>query len=231
MDFETIYRQHPETYQALVAQEDYQSNLARALRRLLPADGGDVLDMGTGTGRVARQLAGDGRGITASDRSLPMLRTAAGLVPEEIAWLAADNRQLPFRPGFADLVIAGWSLGHSVAWYADSWPREIGRALEEMLRIARPGGMLAVIETLGTGQETPLAPTQALADYYHWMEAEHGFDRQWMRTDYLFEDVAQAERLMRFFFGDEMGDQVRVAGIRLVPECTGLWTRRADGRA
>lgn len=227
MDFETIYSQHPDTYQALVAHEDYQSNLAGALRRLLPDSGGDILDIGTGTGRVARQLVADGCGVTASDRSFPMLRTAAEMMPGEIAWLAADNRQLPFRPDCVDLVVAGWSLGHSVAWYPDRWPREIGRALDEMQRVVRPGGMLAVIETLGTGRETPLAPTQALADYYHWMEAEHGFDRQWMRTDYLFQDAAQAERLMRFFFGDEMGDRVGTAGVRLVPECTGLWTRRA----
>lgn len=228
MDFKTIYRQHPETYQALVAHEDYQSNLANALRRLLPTGSGHVLDIGTGTGRVARELVGEGRSITASDRSLPMLRTAAKVVAGGIAWAAADNRQLPFRSGCADLVVAGWSLGHSVAWYPDSWPREIGRVLQEMLRIVRPGGNLAVIETLGTGRETPLAPTQPLADYYRWMEVEHGFSRQWVRTDYLFPDVAQAERLMRFFFGDDMGDRVRAAGMRLVPECTGVWTRPAD---
>ncbi len=229
MDFKTIYRQHPDTYQALVAHEDYQSNLANALRRLLPTGGGRVLDIGTGTGRVARQLVGEVRSIAASDRSLPMLRTAAEVVPGGIAWAAADNRQLPFRSACADLVVAGWSLGHSVAWFPDSWSREIGGALQEMLRIVRPGGRLAVIETLGTGREAPLAPTQPLADYYQWLEVEHGFSRQWVRTDYLFPDVAQAERLMRFFFGDEMGDRVRAAGMRLVPECTGVWTRPADG--
>ncbi|MGA9192168.1 MAG: hypothetical protein WBZ24_10575, partial [Anaerolineales bacterium] len=70
MDFKTIYRQHPDTYQALVAHEDYQSNLANALRRLLPTGGGRVLDIGTGTGRVARQLVGEVRSIAASDHSL-----------------------------------------------------------------------------------------------------------------------------------------------------------------
>lgn len=228
MDFETIYRQFPETYEALVAHEDYQANLAGALRGLIPGDGEYVVDIGTGTGRVARLLAGAAHSITASDRSLPMLRTAAKIASSGIAWLAADNRQLPLRPGWADMVVAGWSLGHSVAWHGDDWPREIDRALGEMCRIARPGGTLAVIETLGTGRETPLAPTQELANYYLWLEDEHGFERRWMRTDYLFEDAAQAERLIRFFFGDEMGDAVKTAGLRMVPECTGMWSRSVD---
>jgi len=224
VDFETIYRQHAETYQALVAHEDYQGNLDGALRGLLPGGGGEVVDIGTGTGRVAGLLAGHARRITACDRSLPMLRTAAGVAAGGIGWVAADNRWLPLQPGCADMVVAGWSLGHSVAWYGDGWRAEIGRALKEMRRVARPGGMLAVIETLGTGRETPLAPTQELADYYLWMEVVHGFDRRWLRTDYLFDDVAQADGLMRFFFGDEMGDAVRAADLRIVPECTGLWT-------
>jgi ubiquinone/menaquinone biosynthesis C-methylase UbiE len=231
VDFETIYRQHPETYEALVAREDYQGNLTAALLDLLPPGGGDVVDIGTGTGRVARLLAGCARRTSASDRSLAMLRTAARVARGTIDWLAADNRRLPFRAACADLVVAGWSMGHSVAWYPTNWPDEIGVALGEMARLARPGGVVAVIETLGTGSETPLPPTQELADYYRWLEQGNGFVRQWMRTDYLFDDADQAERLIRFFFGDEMGDQVRAADLRLVPECTGLWTRRLGGEA
>lgn len=225
MDFETIYRQHPDTYQALIAHEDHQDNLGRALRSLLPGLGTHVVDIGTGTGRVAGLLAGPARRITASDRSLPMLRTAVAAHPVGIAWAAADNRRLPFRRGCADMVLAGWSLGHFVGWYGEAWPAEISGALQEMERIALPGGVLAVIETLGTGRETPLAPTQELADYQRWLEDVCGFERQWLRTDYLFDDAAQAERLTRFFFGDEIGDAVKASGLPIVPECTGLWTR------
>jgi ubiquinone/menaquinone biosynthesis C-methylase UbiE len=228
MDFETIYHEHPDTYDALVAREDHQGNLDAALRSLLPSPGAHVLDIGTGTGRVARLLCEDAARVTACDRAVPMLRTAAAATRCRVAWLAADNRRLPFRSGWADLVVAGWSLGHSVEWHGEAWPVEIGRALAEMSRVARRGAVLAVIETLGTGAETPLAPTQGLADFYRWMEDEHGFTRHWMRTDYLFKTVGEAERLVRFFFGDEMGDQVKASGTRLVPECTGLWTRSVD---
>jgi ubiquinone/menaquinone biosynthesis C-methylase UbiE len=229
VDFETIYRRHADTYDALVAREDFQGNLTAALHEILPSSSARVLDIGTGTGRVARLLCTEGAQVVACDRALPMLRTAAATVECDVSWSAADNRRLPFRSGLADLVIAGWSLGHSVEWYGDSWPVEIGRALAEMERVAGRDGVLAVIETLGTGREAPLAPTQGLADYYRWLEEEHGFARHWLRTDYLFESNAEAEQLIRFFFGDEMGDQVKASGTRLVPECTGLWTRSLVG--
>jgi ubiquinone/menaquinone biosynthesis C-methylase UbiE len=235
MDHETIYREQPERYDRLVAREDHQGNLGRALRSCLPPGPARIIDIGTGTGRVAELVWSEQRRVVACDRSLPMLRVAAGRRGEgrgpDIDWAQADNRRLPFESGRADLVVAGWSLGHSVGWYPETWRVEIGGAISEMRRLARPGGLLAVIETLGTGSETPLPPTQGLADYYQWLEAEHGFDRGWLRTDYLFESAEEAERLVRFFFGDALADRVRASGVGLVPECTGLWTRRVGGRA
>jgi ubiquinone/menaquinone biosynthesis C-methylase UbiE len=235
VNHETIYRQRPEAYDRLVSREDHQGNLASALEPLLPPEGGRIVDLGTGTGRVARLLSTDNKRLVACDRSLPMLRVAAQRdVPSDamaIEWVAADNRNLPLATGCAALVVAGWSLGHSVGWYPGAWRFEIGRALAEMLRVTARGGTQAVIETLGTGSETPLAPNQGLADFYRWLEEEHGFVRQWMRTDYLFESPEEAEQLVRFFFGDEMGERVRSGGVQLVPECTGLWTRRIEALA
>ena len=227
VDHEQIYRTQPESYDRLVAREDYQGNLARALTDLMPSSGAVIVDLGTGTGRLARLLT-RGQRIIASDRSLAMLqvasrRTVAGLA--NVNYLAADNRWVPLRGASADVVLAGWTLGHSVSWYGETWPVEIGRALGEMMRVVRQPGLLVIVETLGTGIEAPRAPTQGLADYYRWLEETHGFERRWLRTDYRFETPEEAVSLIRFFFGDDLAGRVASEGGTLVPECTGLWLR------
>lgn len=228
LDHEQIYQTQPQSYDRLVAREDHQGHLARALAELLLSPEAVVVDLGTGTGRLPRLLP-TVRRIVASDRSLAMLRVAnsqrtSGLA--HVEWVAADNRQIPLPKGFADVVLAGWTLGHSVSWYGDDWPSEIGRALGEMMRVSRRPGLLVIVETLGTGTETPQAPTQGLADYYRWLEETHGFERHWIRTDYLFENPQEAVSLIRFFFGDDLAGRVASQGGALVPECTGLWWRR-----
>ena len=103
----------------------------------------------------------------------------------------------------------------------------IGRALAELERALRPGGTLVVIETLGTGRTEPAPPTPELAEYFAWLEGEQGMRRVAIRTDYRFADVEAAARATGFFFGAEFAARVRREGWARVPECTGLWWRRA----
>jgi hypothetical protein len=52
-----------------------------------------------------------------------------------------------------------------------------------------------------------------------------GFQRNWIRTDYRFTSVQEAVALTRFFFGDEMAQEVLANDSLIVPECTGIWWR------
>jgi hypothetical protein len=49
------------------------------------------------------------------------------------------------------------------------------------------------------------------------------FPRVRIRTDYRFESLAEAEDLMRLFFGDTLADRVASEGLVILPECTGIW--------
>ncbi|MCC7207638.1 MAG: class I SAM-dependent methyltransferase, partial [Anaerolineae bacterium] len=49
------------------------------------------------------------------------------------------------------------------------------------------------------------------------------FGSTWVRTDYRFASLAEAERLTRFFFGDALADEVVRRKWVTLPECTGLW--------
>jgi ubiquinone/menaquinone biosynthesis C-methylase UbiE len=159
-----------------------------------------------------------------------MLRVARRRLGESgsLGWelSSADAARLPVASGEFDLAIAGWVFGHLRSWRADRWQEAIDECVGEMRRALRPGGALILIETLGTGQEVPRPPNEALGEYYHWLETVHGLARVELRTDYQFTGAETAAEVMGFFFGPELADRIRREGLRRVPECTGLWWKR-----
>ncbi|MBI5671398.1 MAG: class I SAM-dependent methyltransferase [Chloroflexi bacterium] len=225
--FQNIYANHADQYEALVAREDYQGNILAALQTIRSLAGLDVVEFGAGTGRLTCLLAPLVKSIRAYDASAHMLEVATArlqsLNQSNLQTTVADNKHLPAESSSADLAIEGWSFGHCVGWYPDTWREEVSAALAEMRRVLRPGGMMVLLETMGTGRETPQPPNEGLAALYGWLENEHGFSFTTIRTDYRFESLNEAERLSRFFFGDELAEMVVQNNWVILPECTGVW--------
>jgi ubiquinone/menaquinone biosynthesis C-methylase UbiE len=113
-----------------------------------------------------------------------------------------------------------------VVWNEGTWESELAKGLAEMRRILRPGGSIIILETLGTGHVTPKPPDN-LVDYYSFLEHQ-GFSASWIRTDYRFESLEEAEEIVRFFFGEAMVDEIANDGSITLPECTGIWWRKID---
>jgi ubiquinone/menaquinone biosynthesis C-methylase UbiE len=225
--FQRIYSQGQTTawYDEMVSYEDWQGHLAAFLRGYLPPQG-RLLDVGTGTGRVSRLLVGGASHVLACDMNVPMLRIAqAHQVPYQDRWalLGAEISRLPVPDQWADLTVEGWALGHWVDWAGADWQGYMDQALAELARVTR--GTLILIETLGTGSAKPAPPTPALATLYRYWEAQHGFKRHELRTDYRFPDVATAQRLGGFFFGEALAKQIEAANSPDLIEWTGLWVR------
>lgn len=224
-----IYRSQAQQYDALVRYEDYRGNILRALTDLCPWSGRTVVETGAGTGRLTFLLAGLTTAYTICDHSPAMLAVAAEKQAaggfEQVHIAAADHRSLPLAGGQADICLSGWSVCYLVVDYPLNWQTELAVALAELERLLKPGGWTVLLETLGTGFETPQAPPHLQA-YYHYLET-HGFRRQWIRTDYQFESLAQGQELARFFFGEAMVANVKPVeqGARLA-ECTGIWARQ-----
>jgi ubiquinone/menaquinone biosynthesis C-methylase UbiE len=225
--FQEIYAKHADKYEALVKHEDYQGNILKALREIHPLTGIDVVEFGAGTGRLTLMLAPLVRSLYVFDGSQHMLDVTIDKLNQlDLGnWQAevADNRKIPVAESSADLSIQGWSFGHFAGWYPDTWRDEIGKAVGEMKRVLRPGGTAIILETLGTGRETPQAPTEGLTAYYAWLEKEQGFRSTWIRTDYWFESLDEAKALTAFFFGDELASEVMKHNWVILPECTGVW--------
>jgi len=223
-----VYQKHADQYERLIQREDYQGNILSAIESYCPLEGIDVVELGAGTGRLTRLLAPLAKSIKAFDASTHMLATAAkslremGLTNWSIE--VADHRQIPVEDASADLVISGWSFCYLAVWGGEAWKSALEDGLREIKRINRPGGMVIIIETLGTGHEKP-TPPEHLSAYFDWL-TESGFERGWMRTDYRFESLEEAVELSTFFFGEEMGKKVRDKNWQILPECTGIWWRK-----
>jgi ubiquinone/menaquinone biosynthesis C-methylase UbiE len=133
----------------------------------------------------------------------------------------AKHHKLPLPDAAVDIAIAGWSVCYGVTWHPDNWQFHIEAALAEMKRILRPRGVIILLETLGTGYETP-TPPPALLPYFALLEAT-GFQSRTIRTDYRFQSLQEAEEITRFFFGAELAAQVMRDNLIILPECTGIW--------
>ncbi len=124
--------------------------LLKGIDRYIPENGSyRILEVGGGTGRLAQFLTGE-RAMVEDDVQSRLERTKNEVVvldPSEKMLRRAEKRglmtvrgyaeELPFEDGSFDLVVATDSLHH--------W-RHHDRALEEVRRVLRPGGVLAVEE-------------------------------------------------------------------------------------
>ena len=116
-----------------------------------------VLDVAAGTGNAALAAARRGAEVTALEltdalRERGARRSAAAGAP--VAWAAGNVEQLPFEDGAFDVVVS--VLGVMFA----AVPQ---RAADELLRVVRPGGRIAIAGWRRDGASGAL--TGALMDY------------------------------------------------------------------
>ena len=230
IDHEQIYGSEAVRYDLLVSREDYQGHILPALQEIQNLAGLDVAELGAGSGRLTLQIAPLVSSVRAFDSSAHMLDFAVckskRLGITNTIFQAADNRSLPLEDGSVDLCLSGWSIGYFAAPDNPRWKKDVDQTLGEMRRILRPGGAMVILETLGTGVEQPQAPTPELQAYYTYLEQQYGFDRTWIRTDYCFQTVEEAQRIVEFFFGEPLSSRVGELKLTVLPECTGIWWLR-----
>lgn len=110
----------------------------RALRRAGIAPGMRVLDVGVGTGLVAREaaaLVGDPTCVTGIDPSPGMLEHAR--VPAGVRLIEGSAEDLRFPDATFDFLSMGYALRHISDWALGA---------REFFRVLKPGGLVCIIE-------------------------------------------------------------------------------------
>jgi SAM-dependent methyltransferase len=107
---------------------------AAAVDWLIPPGAAQVLDLGAGTGKLTRQLAGRGLDVTAVEPSEGMREQLRRAVPG-VPVLEGTAERIPLPGGSVDAVLV------AQAWH---WV-DPARAVPEVARVLRPGGQLGLL--------------------------------------------------------------------------------------
>jgi demethylmenaquinone methyltransferase/2-methoxy-6-polyprenyl-1,4-benzoquinol methylase len=119
---------------------------AQALRDVLSRPGSVAADVCCGTGDMALALSRfPGGTVVGTDFCHPMLQRAQRKLPRPalrgaggpVVFVEADTLNLPFPDGSLDLVTSAFGF-RNLANY--------GTGLQEMLRVLKPGGIIAILE-------------------------------------------------------------------------------------
>lgn len=226
-----IYRRHRAEYDRLVNAEDHARHLPAFLNSIMDWRRKTALEGGLGTGRVTELFIEQARRVVGCDREAHMLEAARERLArfaDKLELRVADNLDLPLLPDKADVFVEGWSWGHAVVDGPGDAEAIAAALFAQVRKNLSPGGLVVLIETLGTNAPAPAAPHPRLAEFYQILQSRHGLRQTAISTDYRFASAAEAAEVPGFFFGDAMAQAVRAAGSATVPEWTGVWWGRLN---
>jgi ArsR family transcriptional regulator len=139
---ETYFQRHAADWDAIRSLHIPEADVEQAIRKLLPRKKvGDLLDLGTGTGRMLQLCAGNAEHAVGIDLSREMLAVARANLdaPEyrNCSLRRASAEQLPFTDSSFDVV-----LSHMVLHFLP----EPELAIAEAARVLRPRGRLILVD-------------------------------------------------------------------------------------
>jgi len=121
------------------------TDFGEAMVQRMPLAGADLLDVGSGDGAFARELARRGArvtGVECSEAQLALCREVPPVADE--CYVSGVGEALPFPDAAFDAVVLRASLHHVP-------PGRMADALREAVRVTRPDGQVFVFEPLAEG--------------------------------------------------------------------------------
>jgi len=159
-----------DTYEGWVASDDpvyarYDDVLDRVSDLAGAARGRKILDIGTGTGKLAERLLACGAEVIGVDPSQKMLDKAAvkpGCRGVKLVRLKEPFLSLPYPDEAFDSVVSTYAFHHV-------FPPKKAACIDEMLRVLVPGGSWVLGDLIFRNE----AAEKAALERYDWMEDEY----------------------------------------------------------
>lgn len=207
---------------------DPDRRVLAAIERIVPISGKRIADVGTGIGHYPMLLArrtGRTYGIEADDTLRDEARRRASEAHQpNIRIVAGEPERLPLRDGAVDVVLSG-TIDPDDACLP---------AIDEALRVLRPGGRLIVIGYYGRDDLASLLEPEVVAHAFEatqrrtgwWLR--HGFKIKVVHARIDLSDAAAALELLPRLYGDRgraflMGPHANSLELKL-----GLYHRARD---
>lgn len=183
---------YPEIFEIERRCMDRQGKVIDHLAKTLPS--GIVLDIGAGNGFTASRL-------TASDRRVVPMEPDAGMIDpnQSLLWTQGLAQAIPFKDQKFDAVYATW------AFFFVGIP-DLLTGLHEAIRVIKDDGWLIMVDNAGEDEFCQLSSHNIASDR-NWWKA-HGFQETILETQYQFDSVTEAKKLITFYFGEAAGAKI-----------------------
>ena len=219
--------------------EDHEANLIRLLEGRFALDGAIVVDIGTGTGQMAKRVGSRvghfyGFDVSSSMISVAMAWRRSHALGSAITFGVAAATEIPLPDQTADIVIYPWSMNSIIAphWEGD-WQGALGQVLGEATRLCREGGSIVVVETASLMGELPWGEIwhPIRRGFLAALEQRHGFRSTLFANDWNFRTARNARRYAELWFTPETVRQVLRSGTTVLHECAGIWYTKVSSPA
>ena len=143
----------------------YSEVLGRVVDLSGAAPGRKVLDIGTGTGKLAGRLLAQGAKVIGLDPSQKMLDKAAGkpgCQDADLICLKEPFLRLPYPDATFDAVVSTYAFHHV-------FPPKKAACINEMVRVLKAGGAWVLGDLLFENE----AAEKAALEHYEWIEDEY----------------------------------------------------------
>jgi demethylmenaquinone methyltransferase/2-methoxy-6-polyprenyl-1,4-benzoquinol methylase len=178
------------------------------IRRAGLAPGAQILDLGAGTGDLAREALRQqpSARVVAADFTLEMMRvgqehsSSPGEAKGTVNWSAADALRLPFADGTFDVVVSGFLMRNVT---------DVPRALSEQLRVLKNGKWVVILDTTRP-QPNLLSPF--IWAYLHLVIPTLGGLVSGLRDDYTY----LPESTENFLSAEQLCARMMAAGFKQV---------------